>query len=278
MSPRSIFPSVKRERAALGAVDDWRFVDTLVRDVDPGKTYRIPKGSSLFVRGWALLPEPPRPAASVVISVGRELRFEASYGKLRPDIAAFYGGSHVGECGFTTVSKLAGVRVGKHDLVIDAVDADGGAHELVRRSFEVLPSREMLAGKSRATRGRMHVSIDGVATLRDPAAFDGTVVRASVGDVVYIRGWAVDMDAAIGLSGVFGVFDDEEFVLGVHGLPREDAAAAISLPRARRCGFTLRMPTRNMPPGPHTIDLAIVAADGKSYHTHRVGTLELRAG
>jgi hypothetical protein len=124
----------------------------------------------------------------------------------------------------------------------------------------------------------MHVSIDGVATLRNPAAFDATTqtVRAAVGDVVYIRGWAIDMDAASGLSGIFGIFDDDEFVLGVHGLPRDDAAGATSLPRARRCGFTLRMPTSRMTLGPHTIDLAIVSADEKTYHTHRVGTLELR--
>ena len=75
--------------------------------------------------------------------------------------------------------------------------------------------------------------------------------------------------------GVLGVFDDAEYVLGVHGLPRDDAAAALNMPRARRCGFTLRMPTQRMRPGTHTVDVAVVAADGTSYLTHRVANLEL---
>jgi hypothetical protein len=266
---------VKIDKPGLGNLDEFRFVDTLVRDVDPGRTNKVPKGSSLFIRGWALLPAPPRPAAGVFASVGRGLWFETVYGKSRPDIATVHGGENTGSCGYSAVHKLAGVDTGTHELLIGALDGDGGYYEIARRTFEILPSRELLAGKIRAAAGQIHVSIDGVATLRDPAAFDGKTLRARIGDVVYVRGWAVDMEARAGLAGVLGVFDEDEFVLGVHGLPRDDAAGAVSMPRARRCGFTLRMPTQNMRAGRHTLDVAIVTADGTSYLTHRVAAVEL---
>ena len=260
---------------ALGNLDEWRFIDTLVRDVDPERALKIPKGSGLYLRGWALLPEPPQPAAGVIVSIGNAYSFETIYGKARPDIATFYGGRNLSACGFSAVQKLAALAVGAHEFVVAALDANGDRYELTRQPFEIVPSSELLAGKTRASAGNIHVSIDGVATLRDKQAYDGKTLRARIGDVVYVRGWAIDTGARAGLGGVLGVFDDAEYVLGVHGLPRDDAAAALNMPRARRCGFTLRMPTQRMRPGSHTVDVAVVAADGTSYLTHRVANLEL---
>jgi hypothetical protein len=265
----------KRPKPALGQLDEWRFVDTLIRNVDPTNSARIPKGSNLFMRGWALLPEPPRTARTVVGAVGSRFVFETLYGKPRPDIASYYGGSLLASCGFSTVQKLSALGVGSHELLVAAIDNDGGYAEVARLPFEIVPSRELIAGKNRLQNGRIHVSIDTVSTLRNPSAFDGKTIRATAGDVVYIRGWAIDLEAREGLSGVMGVFDDDEYVLGVHGLPREDAAASLSIPRARRCGFTIRMPTQNVKLGSHAVDVAIVSTDGTSYVTHRVGKLDL---
>jgi hypothetical protein len=275
-SPILEFPGTlaKRDGRALGQLDDWNFVDTLVRNIDPDASSNIPKGSSLFLRGWSLLPDPPRLCRTVVGSIGR-LVFETMYGRSRPDIASYYGGPELASCGFSTVQKLAGLAVGSHELTVAAIDFDGGYHDLQRLNFQIVPSRELIKGKTRATDGRVHVSIDEVSTVRDPRAFDGKTVRAKIGDVVYIRGWAIDVEAKAGLSGVMGVFDDDEFVLGVHGLPRDDAASALSIPRARRCGFTVRMPTQGMKAGGHAVDVAVVAADGASYVTHRVAKLDL---
>jgi hypothetical protein len=265
----------KRPVPALGQLDEWRFVDTLIRNIDPTGAAKIPKGSGIYMRGWALVPEPPRTARTVIGAVGHRLVFETLYGKPRPDIASYYGGSMLASCGFSTVQKLSALGVGSHELLVAALDNDGGYFEVARLPFEVVPSREMIAGKTRSSAGRVHVSIDTVSTLRNPNAFDGKTLRATAGDVVYVRGWAIDREARAGLAGVMGIFDDDEFVLGIHGLPRDDAAAAISIPRARRCGFTVRMPTQNMKMGGHSIDVAILAADGLSYVTHRIGRLEL---
>lgn len=265
----------KSLRPALGKLDEWRFVDTLLRNVDPEHTLHVPKGSSLFVRGWSLVPDPPRPARGVIVSITKDVWFEASYGKPREDVAAAYSEMGIGACGYAGIGKLAGLPVGAHEFTVAVLDEKNGYHELARQPFEIVPSREQVARMARAPEGRMRIMIDDVATLRDPAAFDGKKLRAKIGDVVYVRGWAVDADTQTGLTGVFGIFDDEEFVVGVHGLPRDDVAEVFATPRAQKSGFTLRMPTQQMEAGTHAVDVAVVAADRHSYAVHHVTDLEL---
>lgn len=147
--------------------------------------------------------------------------------------------------------------------------------EAMPQRLELLPVSVLLAGKAPAKDGQIRIVIDDIATLRDPAAFDGETLRAKNGDEIYLRGWAVDMETLTGLTGVAGIFDDRQCVLAVHGLTRDDVAAALAEPATRQCGFTLRMPTRNLGAGPHTIDIAFLSADGATYLTHHVAKLEL---
>jgi hypothetical protein len=266
---------VKSSDDVLGELDEWRFVDTLLRNVDPEQTLKIPSGSSLFVRGWTLLDNPPRAARGVLVTFTEKVWFEAAYGKPRQDIATAYGEAGVGNSGYAGIGKLLGLPLGTHEFVVAVLGDGNGYFELARQRFELIPSKEQIARLTRAAEGRVKVSLDDIATLRDPAAFDGKTLRAKIGDVLYLRGWALDLETQTGLTGVFGVIDDEEYVVGVHGLPRDDVAAAFSTPRAHKSGFTLRIPTQALKPGAHKLGVAVVAADRHSYATHPVANLEL---
>jgi hypothetical protein len=266
---------VKGSGTALGKLDEWRFVDTLLRDADPERSLRIPRGSSLYVRGWALLPDPPRPARGVIIVVNDDVWFETAYRRPRRDIAAAIGGPGTGECGYASIGKFAGLSVGWHHFVVVVLGENDTYYDLARQNFEVIPSREQLAHLTRAEEGRMQIQIDDVATLRDPNAFARDTLSAKIGDVICVRGWAVDLEAQTGPAGIFGVFDGEECVMGVHGLPRDDVAEAFAAPRANKSGFTLRMPTQMIAPGVHSLDVALVASDGRSYVTHHVAEFQL---
>ena len=277
MNDVHLFPRgfMKRAVRAIGSVDELRFVDTLVRNLDPTGSRKIPQGASLYVRGWALVPGPPRLGRAVMVSVGSGPRFEAKYWKPRPDIATHFQDPDVAACGFVGISSLAGLAVGKHEVVISLVDGTDGMYELARERFSVTPSSDLISGKTRLEDGRMVVAIDEVATLRQAGPFDGKKISTVVGDVVFVRGWAVDRTAGVGLGGIIGVLDDDHYTIGVHGLPRVDAAAAVDLPKARRCGFTLRIPTTGMKPGAHTLDLAILSADTSEYLKFSIGIVEL---
>jgi hypothetical protein len=263
--------------AALGSIDRWQYVDTQVRGEAGDGVTKVPKGSSLFVRGWTLLPQPPRPARTVVIAAAAQLFTRAEYGDVRSDVAREYADPTVAPCGFTAVWKLSDFAPGVHELAIAALDEAEGSFELARRRVEIVPSRELLAGLSAAPRGGLTVVIDDVATLRDPDAFDGRTLRAAAGETIYVRGWAADTSAGWSPAGVLGIFDGEEYVLGLAGLPRDDVVTALGQPRLRKSGFTLRLETRLLEPGSHTLDLAFIDADGTAYHTHSVAELEIEA-
>lgn len=264
---------MNRSDAALGNVDRWHFVDTSVRGAGDESAPRIPQGSNLYVRGWALLPG-PRLAAGVAIVAG-SLRFEADYGLPRPDVAQALGDPALAACGFSAIGKLRDLPAGALAIAVSAYDDAGMFYELARRDIDLAPSSELLAGKRLAAPDAMRVCIDDVATSSDPVAVAGTLLRANAGDTIYIRGWAVDLKAGAALAGAVAIFDGAEYIAGVHGLPRDDVAGALALPHARKCGFTFHVPTRMLEPGEHTLDLACIAADGGSYHTQRVATLEL---
>jgi hypothetical protein len=279
MSDLSDFPKgfKRHPEPAQGNVDEFRFIDTLVRDVDPDGKRKIPQGSSLYVRGWALAPEPARAGRAAIVTIESRPPFVLKYGVARPDIALHLANPDFGACGFVGVYSLVDLGVGGHQAVVRVIDEDDRFSELARIKFEVIPSNRLLADKERLRDDSIAVSIDEVTTMRGSSAFDGATLRATIGDVVVVRGWAIDKSVGFGLGGVFGVLDDDTCVVGVHGLPRLDAAMSINMPSARRCGFTVRISTRDLKPGAHRLDLAILSADGATYHESRVGRLLLES-
>lgn len=274
---RLAFPEgfVRRAEPASGNVDEVHFLDTLVREVDSRGERRVPAGCSVFLRGWAYNPSPARPARAVFAAFDDGTSFDVAYGRSRPDIALTFGVPALESCGFQGVYLLAGLGLGRHNVKIVTLDESDGFHELPRiESFEIVPSRELFPGLDRAENGRMKISIDGFTALRSGAIPSGGTLLVERGDIVYVRGWAFDTEHATSLRGVFAIVDDDEFVMGVHGLPREDVARNVRLPDVVRCGFTLRIATRPLRRGPHALRIAALATDD-SYGEAIVGTFEV---
>jgi len=274
---RLAFPDglVRRAEPGRGNVDEVRFYDTLLRDVDRDGKRRIPAGCSIFVRGWAFNPLPARPAEGVLGVLDDGTTFAIAYGRSRPDIALTFGVPEVDPCGFQAMYPLAGLGRGRHVLKIVTLDEAHGYYELPGlEPFEIVPSRELFHGVERCAGERMKISIDAFTALRSGAIPIGGALFVERGDVVYLRGWAIDLEARAALHGAYAIVDDDEYVLGVHGLPREDVARTMRLPDAVRCGFTLRFSTRGLRPGPHALRVAALAPD-ETYGIVDVGTLEV---
>jgi hypothetical protein len=266
---------VRRAAPGRGNVDEVYFYDTLLRDVDRDGKRRIPAGCSIFVRGWAFNPKAARPAHAVLGSFDDGTTFAIAYGRSRPDIALTFGVPEVEPCGFQGMYPLAGLSRGHHVLKIVTLDEANGYHELPGLvPFEIVPSRELFRGVERCGEERMKISIDSFTALRSGAIPIGGALLVKDGDVVYLRGWAIDLERRAALHGAYAIVDDEEYVLGVHGLPREDIARTLRLPDAVRCGFTLRFSTRGLRPGPHALRVAALTPDD-TYGIVDVGTLEV---
>ncbi len=263
---------------AIGNVDDIRFQDALVRDVDPSGARRIPAGCSLYLRGWVFTPQ-PQPASEVFVLVGSDVVYPVRYGDVRWDIATHYDDPALERVGFRGIYPLAGLPLGSYDIRLAAFDADTDDYHLLdpRERFEIVESRFLFPGKHVAPKGNIEVSIDSIETYGGHRAHRGSLsVRR--GETVVVRGWAVDRERSTAAGGVFALIDGKQYVGGVHGLPRHDVALALDMFDARRSGFTIRVPIQGLTGGSHKLEIVSLAADGVAYTVAKGVKLSVNAG
>ncbi len=179
--------------------------------------------------------------------------------------------------GFKQVLPLHGFALGIHRLRIMAIDeAHSGYYELNDgRTITIVESRRLFSGKS-AVAGRMQFGIERVGTPPGRHDLDGQMLHASVGDIIVVSGWVIDTDQRSAVGDVFGVVDDDQYVLAVSGMPRSEIAASLGIPAARACGFVLRIQTSAMGAGIHDLSLAAVAREGFDYEVLPLGRISLR--
>lgn len=250
---------------ALGQIDELYFVDALMRKTAVGESAEVPAGCGMVVRGWALNPEPPRPAERLYSALGEQQPSDLSYGLERDDVARAMNDPACAAAGFKQMLSLSGLALGKHSLRIMAIDAaNSGYYELDdERTLVVVESRRLFTGTS-PVEGRMQYAIERLETA------------SRIGDIVVASGWVIDRELRTTVGDVFGVVDDDQYTLAVSGIPRPEIAASLGLPAERSCGFTLRIPTRALGTGAHELSLIAVARGGSDYERIPVGFLDLR--
>lgn len=267
----------RAEEAAIGNVDDIRFQDALVRNVDPNGTRQIPAGCSLYLRGWIFTP-PPRPASEVFVLVGSDIVYPVRYGDARWDIATHYDPG-LERVGFRGIYPLAGLPLGSYDVRLAAFDSDTDEYHLLDpgQRFQIVESRFLFPGKHVAPKGKIEVAIDSIETYAGHRAQRGSL-NVRRGETVVVRGWSVDRERSCSAGGVFALIDGKEYVGGVHGLPRHDVALALDMFDARRCGFTIRVPIQGLTGGSHKLEIVSLAADGVAYTVAKGVKLSVNAG
>ena len=260
---------------ALGQIDEVYFVDTLMRRIAVGENREVPAGCSMVVRGWALNPEPPRPASRLCFTIGERQTSDLSYGVERDDVAAAMGDPSCAAAGFKEVLSLDGLPLGTHSLRITAIDdANTGYYALDDEpTFVVGESRRIFSGTS-AVVGRMQSGIDRLETTSGRRDLDGDTLRARIGDTIVVSGWVTDRDQRCAVGRVFGLVDDH-YTLAVSGMPRAEVATSLGLPSAHACGFVLRIQTRTLSTGIHDFSLVAVAREGSDYEAIPLGRISL---
>jgi len=94
-----------------------------------------------------------------------------------------------------------------------------------------------------------------------------TVYRA--GCNIYLNGWALDAALKRPLPGILVVIDGKRVVnaTSAYGQNRPDIVQAFGVPGVLRTGFLhAEVPTTGLRPGQHTLQLAGISQDRKSYH------------
>ncbi len=262
---------------ATGSIDDLRFIDTLVRNADPEGKRAVPIGTRIVLRGWMFAPNPPRTLPKVSAALGGRA-FQLLAQRPRPDIAAHFGAPQLVDAGFHGIIALDGVPTGPHVLTVYGQTEDGARHALETSiAFEVLPSRFSFPGRLPANDGEIIVRIDSIESFSGKKKLTDGSLAVDAGDIVVVRGWAIDTTTKLAPSGVFAAIDGREYVMGVHGLPRDDVAQVFDeYPGARRSGFTVRIPTRSLVGSDHQLAVFAVAGDGETYAGIDCGKLVVR--
>jgi hypothetical protein len=134
-------------------------------------------------------------------------------------------------------------------------------------AFEVVPSRAAFPGRRRVESSDIPITVDVVSSLTTGRPFRDEKSFIESNDILVVRGWAADLKAKSPVTGVFAVIDEFDYVMGVHGTPRDDVALVLGdvLPKARRSGFVVRIAASDLPAGSHRLAIVAVGADGASY-------------
>ena len=92
------------------------------------------------------------------------------------------------------------------------------------------------------------------------------VVNSVAGDVITIKGWAVDTAAQRAAGGVFINIDGQADVAAVRGLPRPDVGAWFKNPSFNNAGFQARLSAKGLGTGRHVLTVKILTTDRSSYY------------
>ncbi len=267
-------------RIALGNIEECRFVDVMGRNADLDENRRVPAGTRVVLRGWAAPPEGSNTPVRVAALVGEQV-FELSGGRPRPDVAEVFDDEAFATSGFQGFVSLEGVPLGKHVFRIVLYE-ENGAISIVESGvhFEIVASRFAFRATNRVGLSEIVVSIDDLTPLCGRGRRHGGALEIEIGETLLVRGWAADLRATALSRGVFGVVDDRDYIMGVHGMPREDVVTVMGdvLPDARKAGFTIRIDTRLLAPGVHRLAIVALGADGASYASYECGEFLLRTG
>jgi hypothetical protein len=228
----------------------------------PFQTIEASRGSLIAVRGWAYDDIVYKPAAAVFGLVDGRLAFKATYGIRRPDVAQSRGLLELEPVGFTIEIPTIELERGLHRLEIVALNAS--EDRLVHSKCVVeLVIRER-DGKPRNAAETTPAFLDSVVRVANGQGRERiTPLRATRGDQLFVRGWAIDGVAGTIGAGVLLVIDETIEINALYGLKRPDIAEAHENPDLERCGFTAEIRTDTLAPGRHSVKCFVIARDGR---------------
>ena len=257
-----IEPSGAGGSVAGSVASRYVHVDPPVRAHDDAPAATAGENQIVIVSGWAL-DDDLRPGLSVAVAVDGTIAGEAAYGLPRPDVREHFGAAAAADmCGFhfrvragrlgapgrRAIHAVLRARDGSLRIAAAAVTIDVTKADPLAEALQAVPAPAARFDEARAVRS------DGtVAAAADP-------LHVASGEVLVLRGWAVDAERRSDPSRMFVVLDGSLPVEAPSGLARPDIYEMLGY--GSRSGFEVAVPLDGLKPGPHTIEAYIGTADG----------------
>ncbi|MFY9780692.1 MAG: glycosyltransferase family 2 protein [Candidatus Baltobacteraceae bacterium] len=250
---------------AIGSIDLLDFVDVTRRNAKAGDVPIVPSGSRLIVKGWIAIPDPlEAPHRIYAMFPGRTIELPCLS---RPDVAEAFECEALDASGFYGEISLDGFEEGAYQLHMAAQNAAGCWYVLRSgAAFDVVPSSLAFAG-TRLEPDAVEISVDRFQSLADVALLEEPPALQK-GDMLTVRGKAVDRMEDGSAREVFAVVDGTHYVMGLCGLKTRDDE--------RSAGFVVEIRTESLSIGSHTLAIAALAADETAFSLFECGTFELR--
>jgi hypothetical protein len=106
--------------------------------------------------------------------------------------------------------------------------------------------------------------LDDVVRIRQGSAREvGAPLRVVRGDLLFVRGWAIDDSVRNIAAGVVIVIDGQIEVPALYGLPRPDVADFHQNEALMRSGFTGEIETGQLQLGLHSAECRVLSRDGR---------------
>jgi hypothetical protein len=241
------FPSLEASRArAVGYIDDVNGTGRPYFDVAVAPR-AIPRGATIYVSGWMVVPGLEGGAGDVVVTVDGAFAALATAGYDRPDIARMYGPAGASS-GFDAVLPSAALAEGDRTIgVVTVVDED---------RYVLGPQRRI-----RIARSALRTTIDTPVVAGVHVQVD-TLADCDGEGPVRVAGWAADLANAQPCAGVCAIVDDVHVFPGRYGAERPDVAAALGHPQLRHTGYEIRFDAGALGAGDHLIRVVALSADG----------------
>ena len=248
---------------ATGSIDEitWISADATGSDAE-----RVPRGSALYVRGWALDPSGAKGASAVVLTIDGRGTHEARIGLSRADVAASLNNEAAASSGFEALIPTGGLDAGRHVIEVATVDAAARAYAKFGTAtpFSIEVVGGPLPPALRYASGSCFVTIDEVRdeSRGEQLGAEGGRIYVPRGSILYFRGWGLDERLDEPLGELFAVVDADRAFAAAYGKPRDDVANVREKASLSKVGFDVRIPTSDLERGLHRLEMVGVGRSG----------------
>lgn len=222
-------------------------------------------GEVLDVRGWIV----PAQACAEIVVDGRA-RYPLVVGDPRPDVVAALGDLAAQFAGYRAVVPTSQLESGHHDVSLVVADEAGDRSVIAARAFEVRIEAPVLTGDP--VLGFADRYLDEAGAEHE---IEGHTMQVASGEIVTIRGWAVDDVSRKPAQGAVALVG-EHVVPAVYGFERFDVIPTVGDTALRFCGFSASFPGSYVAEEGTPFTIALLTAGERGFAPTRVDLL-LRA-
>jgi hypothetical protein len=219
-------------------------------------------------RGWAALNEDCSSVTGIFAMIDDGPPFEIVHGIERQDVAVELSDENYAMAGFRGIFTTSHLSYGTHSLRVAIRSADGALLDFAEDvSFTIVesPERQMIATSVSPISTKMAVD-----EVRIGPCSEVVPIAATHGDIVHLRGWAIDEPACSLAHAVYAVLGSSVFRAD-YGQARPDVASHYRDDHLINCGFALDIPVNDIPPGRYTIKLRVIGSgENVIYKGHHI--------